>query len=740
MRGGYRCAFFLAVLFACIQTTGCGGGSGTPVLKVTTTSLPNGVVGTAYSGGLSATGGAVPYTWAQTSGGAMPGGVTLANSGLFVGTPTAKGTFGPYVFQVTDSAGTTASSTSLSITITANALTVTTTALPTGNVNALYSVSLAAGGGTPPYTWAETSGGALPPGLNGITTAGVISGTPTSSGSYGPYVFTVTDSTNATAASPSLTLTIGTPVAACMPLGNEAALTSATPYAFLVKGTDGSGNPIDIAGSFTPNGSGGITDATVDYNGFSNGPVQMQVDVGASSYSFGPASLGTLGCLSLNFSGPVAEEIGVKHAGATPRISHGAVVRGVNGKARANVASSSLSTVQFAFSLSGFDGTVYHTGRIIESDNTGGGTNASGFIHVQLPSAFSLTSLQSNYSFGVDGWTAGSTGNFRTAIAGAFTNSTGALSAGYADLIVGGTPPSGELTGGNGTLNSTIDPTTGRGTGTYTIPTTSGNLTFDFAFYILNGSDFILLSTDSPITEGSAPLLSGRALASSATSAAGALNGYYLLASQGLEVSGSSTGNLAEIGTLNASSAGTIPTATLYVNDAGAYASTVYSNGSYTIEAASGRVSISGLTATPPVAYLTAGSTSDDEIVGFLVGTDSEASSGVLVTQSTSAPAYVLSDIAGGYAASTQEDVDGLNGATLGAFSFPGTGQYSATLKTTGSVPNLPRTGVIAINSDGSGSLNVGVFPLVTSEAVIFAIPNSGDPLMYVFTAGTPPN
>jgi large repetitive protein len=734
MRGGYRCAFLLAVLFACLQTTGCGGG-GTTILAVTTTSLPNGTVGTAYTGGLSATGGAVPYTWAQTSGGAMPGGVTLASSGLFVGTPTAAGMFGPYVFQVKDSAGTVASSMSLSIKITTNALTVTTNSLPGGFVNAAYSTTLAASGGTPPYTWTETSGGALPPGLANLTTAGVISGTPTTVGAYGPYVFTVTDSTNATAASASLTLTIGSPVASCTPLGNESALTSATPYAFLLKGNDGSGNPIDIAGSFTPNGSGGITNATVDYNGFTNGPVQLQVDLPASSYSFGSA---TLGCLSLNFSGPVAAELGLKHAGATPTFEHGAVLRAVNGKARAAVAST-VSTVQFTFSLSGFDGTLYHTGRIIESDNTGGGTNASGLIHLQLPSAFSLASLQPNYAFGVDGWTAESAGNLRIAIAGTFTNSSGALSAGYADLNEGGTP-SGELTGGNGTVNSTIDPTTGRGTGTYTIPTTAGNLTFDFAFYILNASDFILLSTDSPITAGSPPLLSGRALASSATYAAGALNGYYLLASQGLEVSGSNIGNLAEIGTLNATTAGTIPTAILYVNDAGSYSSTPYPNGSYTVEAASGRVSITGLTATPPVLYLTAAGTTDDEIAAFLVGSDTEASSGVVVTQSTSAPAYLVSGISGGYAASTQEDVDGLNGATLGAFSFTGAGQYFATLKSTGSVPKLPNTGLIAINPDGSGSLNGGIFPLVTSESVIFAIPDSGDPLLYVFTIVTLPN
>jgi hypothetical protein len=80
--------------------------------------------------------------------------------------------------------------------------------------------------------------------------------------------------------------------------------------------------------------------------------------------------------------------------------------------------------------------------------------------------------------------------------------------------------------------------------------------------------------------------------------------------------------------------------------------------------------------------------------------------------------------------------MDGLNGASLGAFSFTVTGQYIATQKTTGPVPNLPSLGMIATSSDGSGRLNGGNFPLVTNGAVIFAIPDSGDPLIYAFTVG----
>jgi hypothetical protein len=40
------------------------------------------------------------------------------------------------------------------------------------------------------------------------------------------------------------------------------------------------------------------------------------------------------------------------------------------------------------------------------------------------------------------------------------------------------------------------------------------------------------------------------------------------------------------------------------------------------------------------------------------------------------------------------------------------------------------------VSSDGSGSLNGGNFPLVTNGKMIFAIPKSGNPLLYVFTGG----
>jgi large repetitive protein len=726
----YSCAILVLLLLAFVQISGCGGGgSKVAPLVISTSSLPNGTVGTQYSSLLRASGGTPPYTWSQTSGGDMPTGITLGSTGNFVGTPTQPGTFGPYTFTVTDSASVTASTAGLSITINSSTLTINTTSLPNAVLGTAYSTTLSVSGGTPPYTWTQASGGDLPAGLSPITSGGVIAGTPTTVGSYGPYTFTVTDSNSATATTGDLPLTVTSAASSvCAPSGNEAALSSSTPYAFLLKGTDSNGNPIDIAGSFTPNGAGGITNAIADYNGFTSGPEPLKVDVAASSYSF---SSKAQGCLYLSFSGLVTGD-DAKSASKPAVAGHARTI------AKPQTAAIPVSNAQFSFYLSSLNAGVYQTGRIIEADNTSGkGTSASGFIHVQLPSAFTLSSLQPNYAFGVDGWTIAAPANLRTALAGSFTNSSGTLSSIYADLNQGGTA-SGEITGGYGTLiNSSIDPTTGRGTGSIYLTSPTGKITFDFAFYVLNGSDMILLSTDQAQNGSTTPLLCGRALASSASYSSAPLNGYYLLAAQGYQTLGIALGNIAQIGTFNATSAGTIPTATIYSNYAGTYLSNQYTGITYSVEAASGRASIVGLTTNPPVAYLTAGSSSDDEIAAFAVGTDPQSSSGVIVSQTAGAPSYSVGSVTGNYASSTGEDIDGSNGAFLGGFSFTGSGAYTVTSQTTGSLTNVPTAGSISINSDGSGNLDGGKFPLVTNGQVIFAIPDSGDPLLYVFTAAT---
>jgi len=72
-------------------------------LKITTTSLPAGTIGTPYDATLAASGGVPPYTW-SISQNQLPAGLSLAApTGIISGTPTALANDFPY-FTVTDSA------------------------------------------------------------------------------------------------------------------------------------------------------------------------------------------------------------------------------------------------------------------------------------------------------------------------------------------------------------------------------------------------------------------------------------------------------------------------------------------------------------------------------------------------------------------------------------------------------------------------------------------------------------
>lgn len=71
-------------------------------LSITTTTLPAGTAGTAYSAPLTAVGGVYPYTWSVTAG-TLPNGLNLnPSTGTINGVPTVAGT-SPFTVQVADS-------------------------------------------------------------------------------------------------------------------------------------------------------------------------------------------------------------------------------------------------------------------------------------------------------------------------------------------------------------------------------------------------------------------------------------------------------------------------------------------------------------------------------------------------------------------------------------------------------------------------------------------------------------
>jgi len=96
-------------MMTCTSAAGSQNASATltvqavPPLSITSSSLPSGQVGIAYSATLTATGGISPYTWSITSG-TLPAGLSLnASSGAISGTPTAAASNMALTFQVSDS-------------------------------------------------------------------------------------------------------------------------------------------------------------------------------------------------------------------------------------------------------------------------------------------------------------------------------------------------------------------------------------------------------------------------------------------------------------------------------------------------------------------------------------------------------------------------------------------------------------------------------------------------------------
>ena len=181
----------------------CAGGYAANV-NITTGSLPNGTVGTAYNQAIATSGGKRPFVF-TISAGSLPDGLNIdAAQGTISGSPMTAGNFS-FTVKVTDKDGSTDSQ-AYQVTINPAPLTITTGSLPGGTLGTAYSQTLTAAGGSGGYTWATTSG-SLPAGLT-LSAGGIISGTPT--GATSNFTVTVTDSGKRTA-SKALSIAITVP-------------------------------------------------------------------------------------------------------------------------------------------------------------------------------------------------------------------------------------------------------------------------------------------------------------------------------------------------------------------------------------------------------------------------------------------------------------------------------------------------------------------------------------------------
>lgn len=216
-------------------------------LVISTTVLPQGEAGlSGYTAQLSGAGGVAPYHWSASG---LPAGLAVnSTTGLITGTPRDPGTF-TIAVVLTDTSGQTANAgVTLEIRAAVIPLDITTPSVPRGIVDTPYTTGFAATGGRPGYTF-SIGGGTIPPGLS-LTPQGILSGTPTTRGTY-RLIVRVTDALGAAAnrtydiviAPQPLTVTgspseatVGSPVS--VPFG---ATGGVPPYRFGVSGSIPSG-------------------------------------------------------------------------------------------------------------------------------------------------------------------------------------------------------------------------------------------------------------------------------------------------------------------------------------------------------------------------------------------------------------------------------------------------------------------------------------------------------------------
>lgn len=586
-----------------------------------TTTLPDGAVGASYSQNIQASGGLGPFTWSVSSG-TLPAGLNLSssttNSVTLTGIPTTLQSSVQFTVQVRDSLGQTATQ-SYTINIAAQPIVVTiSNKITTIQVNQSADFTATVQGDTQGVIWTLTTNG-----MNCEPGCGTLSKVTTTSVSYtapatvpsGPddvpllTATSVTDNTKLDTDSITITATISS----CAAQGNEAELKGQ--YAFNLSGYNSTGY-LTVVGSFTADGTGKLTAGEADSDG-ALGVQHGTLTTSASSYS-------------VDSDGRGCAMIATPFGTFNTRIVVGLPGSGVATK-----------------------------GHIIENEIGSSAYIAAGQVLLQTPSSFT-SGISGNYVFLTPGVDSG--GNPFASI-GSMNASAGLFSNFVVDSNDGGTTD--YASGGTGSYGS-FD-SNGRATGNITV---SGQMHSTFAMYIVNASDLLVISMDTP---GQNPVNSGEVRSQTGTFSAASLNGTSVMFMMG---SSDPTQSVADVGTLTTGGAGSW-SANITDDSDGTLTTDSYS-GTYTV-ASSGRTVVvqngkqgSGA----PIIYLTAANT------GFMMSSGDSVETGELDPQ-TGTP-FTLASLNGTYMmgsvrAVRQNQETDLNWVTLSNGNVTGVGDYIST-------------------------------------------------------------
>ena len=182
-------------------------------------------------------------------------------------------------------------------------LTITTAALPGGQIGVAYSALLTPGGGLAPYSW-SISTGALPAGLTLNAATGAISGTPSAVGTSN-FTVKVTDSeVPAVSQTANLSITIIGNLATLQVLPNPSTVGYSASVQFYAQ--DAFSNPISVTWSISPATGEGTISAAGLYQAPAAGSGTIKVTATSvadatkqSSVSFALASNGLSACCTL---------------------------------------------------------------------------------------------------------------------------------------------------------------------------------------------------------------------------------------------------------------------------------------------------------------------------------------------------------------------------------------------------------------------------------------------------------
>jgi len=740
MNEGQAVVLIGVAIIVSLFAASCGGGSHLSPLSILTTTLPAGQVNNSYNVNLSATGGTPPYTWTLASG-SLPAGLSLGTIGSLTGTPTTS-VQSTFTVQVTDSNSHTATQQlMLTINPAPQPLAFATLTVPEGAVNVAYSFALQAMGGVSPYTY-SISQGTLPSGLT-LSSAGVISGTPTQT-SVSVFTVQVADSEMpAQTASAQFTLTVAaTPLSITtktlpdavvnVPYGQQLQVTGGVPpYTWQEQNL---GQGFFLTGGEVTTSEGFITEApkiagvvgftaqvSDSANGIATQPLTVTIDLGGNillngpyafiASGFAPGGMGQwamAGSFVADGNGNITS--GEFDSNSTATGPENSTLTGTYSIAPNGLGTMTLNTgsssMTFAFALSSRGGPTkpritVTAGQIIEFDDASGqGSRATGVI-TEKPG--SNINVAGNLAFGYSGLDVSSSG--RVVEVGEFTvDANGGISNGVGDSNTAGTLNSLTISGNVAPADSA-----GRSVAQLTVISGGKQHMEQYAFYwnpLYNGfteSPEVYALRIDPI-DGSGQLLSGALRTQSLPNQGynnSSISGILAMRASGTISPGSFPG-VAAAGLATCDGAGNVIAVDIEQNVGGTVTSY---NGSGTYNVASnGRVTISaqGLAS---IGYLIDTSQGLGPQM-FAIAGDATATLASMQTQQGGAP-FSNASLSGYYSAGTLPQLE--YGATNSVFQLTADGNGNLTGIVDSSGPN-------GLQSDVNTAITYSLNPLGKSQ------------------------